>query len=371
MQGSIVFRDESGAEGGTAHPTQDLISELEHHMEVKEVPVRHTRSSNPLYWYRLGQRASDGSDVVHVQFEYGTFGSLGGLFLGIMYPFFALGVSVPMVATFFNLKDRKLDFSSTDPMSVLETIVLLLKSPIDWSIIANTDYFIPFIREHERLLEEKGAPTKNVERFPFVAEPNPAFEDPDQSKKEYGVDGKRVITAFGWVRESKGYHHVIDALPHLPEDTVFLVAGGTRIEEQEQYLEELREQTRELGVEDRVVFTGYAPRSEHATIMSATDVMVFPYQDNRPSAALALALSYKLPIVASDSEVFRTFEEEWGCVSTFSAPNELVELLNHVFRNEDELERLRQNATEYVEEVNPRSFASRLNEIYRNLAEQS
>jgi glycosyltransferase involved in cell wall biosynthesis len=368
MQASIVFRDESGAEGGTAHPTQDLISSLERNMSVKEVPIERPHASNPLYWYRLGKEASDGSDVIHVQFEYSTFGSLAGIFLGIMYPFFAMGVSVPMVTTFFNLKDRAVNLSEK---SVVENAVLLAKSPIDWAIIWKSSYFIPFIKEHERLLHKKGAPPEKVERFPFVAEPNPEFLDQNSCKEEYGVVGKRVITAFGWVRESKGYHHLIDALPELPDDVVFLVAGGTRIDAHEEYVERLKDQAADIGVDDRVIFTGYVPREEHPTVMNATDLMVFPYEDNRPSAALALALSYQLPIGASDSEVFQTCEAEWGCVRTYSTPDELTSTLVTLLTEEGKLAQLRQQTREYSEQVNPESFAERLETTYRELIDET
>lgn len=369
MKASIVFRDESGSEGGTAHPTQDLISELEKYMEVEEVPVNNPSSSNPLYWYRLGKKASKESDIVHVQFEYTTFGSIGGIFLGIMYPFFALGVSVPMVTTFFNLKRRNVSLSGFN--SILSSAVLLAKSPIDIVLVRETDYFIPFIKEHERLLEEKGAPSESVERFPFVAEPEPEFLDPKMCKEYYGVSDKQVITAFGWVRRSKGYHHIIEAMNYLPEDSVFLIAGGTRIEAHEEYLQELKQQVKKLNLEERVIFTGYVPREEHSKVMNATDIMVFPYQDNRPSAALAAALSYNLPILASDSEVFRTFEEEWGCIRTFSNPEELNEELHSLLTNKSELQQLRKRSKEYSNEVNPNSFAKKLWDIYQTVADAS
>lgn len=364
---AVVYLDEGEHEGGIAHPTQDLISALEPKVDVVEVTIEDGRSSDPRYWYRLGRNVSKSVDVVHVQFEYGTFGDINGMFLGSMFPVFASAVDTPMVATLHNFRDRRVDLSVTDPASLVRFLSQHATWFVDRSLVHHTDFFVPLMKTEEALLERHGVPSSHIEHIPLVPEEDPDIRDKTASKRELGLEGKNVVTAFGWVRESKGYDRVIDVLPELPNDTVFLVAGGTRTDEHQLFYERLQSMVEERGLTDRVVFTGYVGRDEHPVIMSATDVMVFPYRDNRASDALARALSYNLPTVASANEEFSAFEAEWGCPRTVENDDELATAIREVLTDDAERERLYESAAAFSETMNWESVATRMVEIYENV----
>lgn len=364
---NLVYLDEGEEEGGIAHPTQDLADALRDHIEVEETPIENNHSLDPRYWFDLGRRASASADVVHVQFEYGSFGDLNGTFLGSMFPVFARGIDAPLVCTLHNFRDRRVPVSLGDPSSILGFLAEHATWFVDRSLVSQTDFFIPLMREEVDLLRRHGVPADRIEHIPLVTETDPEFRDPESCKEELGLAGRPVITAFGWVRRSKGYDRVIEVLDVLPEDAVFLIAGGTRTEQQEAYMEELKEIVAERGLEDRVQFTGYVGREEHPTIMNATDVIVFPYRDNRASDAMARALSYHIPIVATDNREFSAIEEEWGCVRTVSSDAELGEALTEVLTDSEERDRLRANAKEYAERMNWDTVAERVVDIYKTV----
>jgi len=361
---SLVYLDEGDEEGGIAHPTNDLADALEAHVKIRKVPIVRQHSVDPRYWYRLGRVASADADVVHVQFEYGSFGDLNGQFLGIGFPVFARAVDVPIVSTLHNFRDRSVPVSLDDPSSIVEFLTEHATWFVDKSLVANTDFFIPLMRTEVPLLRRNGVPADQIRHIPLVAETNPEFRDAEACKRSLGIDGKSVITAFGWVRRSKGYDRVIDVLGDLPSCTVFLVAGGTRTEAHHSYFKDLKRVVKSRGLEDRVIFTGYVDRDDHATVMNATDVMVFPYRDNRASDAMARALSYHLPVVASDNEEFSAVEKEWGCVRTVSSNPELATALNEVLTNAEERRRLRENAKSYAAKMNWDTIAKRIVGIY-------
>lgn len=367
---SVVYLDEGDEEGGIAHPTQDLIAALEDSISVQEEKIKRGRSSDPRYWYRLGRRAARGGDVVHIQFEYGSFGDFGGMFLGSMFPVFARAVDVPMVATLHNFRDRRIDVSLTEPGSVASFLAEHATWFVDRSLVSQVDFVIPLMNSEVNLLQRHGVPADRIEYIPLVSETNPEFRDSVECKKELGLEGKSVITAFGWVRRSKGYGRVVEVLDELPEDTVFLVAGGTRTDAQEEYLNDLQALVNERGLNDRVRFTGYVSRDEHSKIMNATDVMVFPYRDNRASDALARALSYHLPVVASDNEEFSAIEDEWGCVRTVSDDRELADALAALLEDPSEKERLQSRAETYASEMNWGTVAEQTIAIYEDLVNE-
>ena len=367
LTANVVYLDEGDEEGGIAHPTKDLVAALERRIDVRETTIRRNRSADPRYWYRLGADASSDADVVHIQFEYGSFGDVNGMFLGCMFPAFARGLDAPLVTTLHNFRDRQVPVTLADPQSVKRFFVENATWFVDRSLVAHTDYFIPLMNSEVELLRRHGVPADRIEHIPLVPETNPEFRDAETCKRELGVDGRRVVTAFGWVRRSKGYDRVIDVLPNLPDDVVFLVAGGTRTDEQASYLDELREMVHERGLEDRVEFTGYVGRDTHPTIMNATDVMVFPYRDNRASDALARALAYHLPAVTAANAEFSAFEDEWGCVRTVDDDAELAAALRAVLEDDEERERLRRNAEQFTSEMNWDNTAERVVDIYRTV----
>lgn len=368
---SVVYLDEGDEEGGIAHPTQDLIAALEDSISVQKEKITRGRSSDPRYWYRLGRRASKVADVVHIQFEYGSFGDIRGMFLGSMFPVFAMAVDVPIVATLHNFRDRRVDVSLTEPDSVVRFLAEHATWFVDRSLVSQVDFFIPLMNSEVDLLQRHGVPADRIEHIPLVSETDPEFRDSTECKRELGLEGKSVITAFGWVRRSKGYDRVVEVLDELPEDAVFLVAGGTRTDAQEGYLNDLQALVDERGLNDRVRFTGYVGRDEHPKIMNATDVMVFPYRDNRASDALARALSYHLPVVASDNEEFSAIEDEWSCVRTVSDDRELADSLATLLQDSNEKERLQSRAETYAAEMNWGTVAERTIEIYGDVIDEA
>lgn len=77
----------------------------------------------------------------------------------------------------------------------------------------------------------------------------------EKLKLSYGTNGKFVVGIVGRIEENKGQFLVIEAiekLKHLP--IVALIVGDTM---EKNYLESLKEKTKKLEIEDKVIFTGF------------------------------------------------------------------------------------------------------------------
>lgn len=368
---NLVYLDEGEEEGGIAHPTKDLAEALREIIHVEETPIHRPRTLDPRHWRRLGRQATANADVVHVQFEYGSFGDLQGMFLGSMFPVFASTVEVPIVSTLHNFRDRRVEMSIREPRSLLKFLAEHATWFVDRSLVNNTAFFVPLMRAEVDLLRRHGVPDDEIEHIPLVSETDPEFRDPVDCKRELGLEGHSVISAFGWVRRSKGYERVINILPQLPEDVVFLVAGGTRTDAQKRYLEELQDTVEKRGLQDQVRFTGYVGREDHPTIMNASDIMVFPYRDNRASDAVARAFSYHLPVVASNNDEFSSMESKWGCPRTVADDPELAAALTNLLTNSEQRQQLQENAAKYTEEMNWETVADRMVSIYQSVIPES
>ena len=73
--------------------------------------------------------------------------------------------------------------------------------------------------------------------------------------QKYGIDDADfVVGIVGRIEEGKGQWIVIEALQHLPQNVKALIVGHTM---DEAYLSELKAKVRSLGLESRVIFTGF------------------------------------------------------------------------------------------------------------------
>ncbi len=112
-------------------------------------------------------------------------------------------------------------------------------------------------------------------------------------RKELGVaENTRLILTVGELIKRKNYATALNAFKKAElEDAVLLICGHGIQEEN------LKRQAKELGIADRVIFTGY--RHDIYEIMKASDVFFFPSYQEGLSAALMEAMAAGLPVVCS------------------------------------------------------------------------
>lgn len=117
--------------------------------------------------------------------------------------------------------------------------------------------------------------------------------------ERYGLAGKRVLLTVGRLageERYKGFDEVMEVLPELPPDVAYLIAGSGADAHR------LRQRSAELGVSDRVVFTGAFPDSEKADIYNLADVYVMPSRGEGFGFVLLEALASGVPVIGSSQD---------------------------------------------------------------------
>jgi phosphatidylinositol alpha-1,6-mannosyltransferase len=112
----------------------------------------------------------------------------------------------------------------------------------------------------------------------------------------YGLAGKRVLLTVGRIvaaERYKGFDEVIEVLPDLPKDVVYLIAGGGND------LPRLRRKVDDLGLSDRVIFTGLFPEAEKPALYNLADVYVMPSRGEGFGFVLLEAMACGVPAIAS------------------------------------------------------------------------
>jgi alpha-1,3-rhamnosyl/mannosyltransferase len=181
-----------------------------------------------------------------------------------------------------------------------------------------------------QLREELGARTDHVSVVYYGVDarfaPRPASP---ALRARYGLGESRVVLFFGGLKPRKNLGLLLDVwqalAPRFP-DTTLLIAGGGPL------LPELRQRARRLGLDGRVVFTGYVAEAQKAAHFNLGEVFVFPSAMEGFGLTVAEAMSSGLPVVASNrgSIPELVVDGEGGFVCDPAGPEPFVERLSAV-----------------------------------------
>ncbi len=171
---------------------------------------------------------------------------------------------------------------------------------------------------------------------------------------ELQLRDRRVLGFIGSFYAYEGLSVLLDAVPRmlqaLPDIGVVLVGGGPEEEK-------LRRRAVDLGVADRVVFTGRVPHEDVARYYDLIDVFVYPRLAMRltelvtPLKPLEAMAQGKL-VVASDVGGHRELIQEGSTGELFRAgdPQALADAVVKILEHPEEWAARRARARQFVEE---------------------
>lgn len=134
----------------------------------------------------------------------------------------------------------------------------------------------------DMLVDDYGLSRSRVHMIPPGYDDNRFYPVSEASRQmirqRLGFEGK-VVVALGRLATNKGYDLLIDAFSVLasrvPEARLRLALGGENLDAQEQgILDGLKSQVADLGLKDRVDFTGFIPDEELPDYYRAADLFV-------------------------------------------------------------------------------------------------
>ena len=127
-----------------------------------------------------------------------------------------------------------------------------------------------------------------------------------------------LLSYFGFLNESKGAETLVHALDRLaqsasnlqyPISNIQLMMVGGKVGSSDPtnltYLKKIEGLIEELGLTERVLWTGYTPQPEVSANLLASDVCVLPYRDGASfrRGSFMAALAHGLPIVSTRPRV--------------------------------------------------------------------
>ncbi|HEX6087692.1 MAG TPA: glycosyltransferase family 4 protein [Thermoanaerobaculia bacterium] len=114
--------------------------------------------------------------------------------------------------------------------------------------------------------------------------------------ERYKLAGKRVLLTVGRLAAEeryKGFDEVIEILGQLPDDVVYMIAGGGND------FPRLQRKVVQCDLADRVIFTGLFPDEDKADLYALADVYVMPSRGEGFGYVFLEALASGVPVIGS------------------------------------------------------------------------
>ncbi|RYX81575.1 glycosyltransferase family 1 protein [bacterium] len=167
------------------------------------------------------------------------------------------------------------------------------------------------VREY---LVEQGVPEAKIDLLYYGVDIHrftpPTDQEKAEAKQSFGLSPQaRTISVVASLIDRKGHRFLLDAVANLPSDLQLLFAGEGALEE------DLRAQTKALGLEDRVHFLGFQRDVER--VLAATDTLCLPSLKEGLPISIMEAQARAVTVVAARTagipEVVREGETGFMC----------------------------------------------------------
>lgn len=210
----------------------------------------------------------------------------------------------------------------------------------------------------------------DIERFSVGGAPDEVL------KVQLGLAGMRVLGFIGSFYAYEGLDLLLTALPRIleqaPDVCVLLVGGGPQDEA-------LKQQARQLGIADKVVFTGRVPHSEVNRYYDLADVLVYPRHSMRltelvtplkPLEAMAQGRLFVASDVGGHRELIR--DGETGVLFRAESPQDLASKVLELLNMPKRWPEMKTAGRRYVEtERNWKVSVARYRDVYNRLASKA
>jgi glycosyltransferase involved in cell wall biosynthesis len=161
-----------------------------------------------------------------------------------------------------------------------KALALFVARLLDWWVPRGADHITAVSKELGDFLKSKGIPKHRITIVPAGVNLE-MFEKPDPElvRRQFGLVGEPVVMYTGTMDPFQRIDYLLRAMQRvvsvLPETRLMIVSNIVV----QEYLDRHRTLARELGIENRVIFTGPIPLQALPDYLAAANVVVIP----RPS----------------------------------------------------------------------------------------
>ena len=185
-----------------------------------------------------------------------------------------------------------------------------------------------------------------------------------------GLPDKETVMYAGRVEPIKGLDILVDSFKILNEtrDVHLVVVGGSLSGDRE--LDALRQRSKQLGILEKITFTGSVNQSELGRYYSAADVFVLPSHYESFGLVALEAMACGTPVVASRVGGIPSFVDdgETGYLITWRSAEPFADRIEMLLENSDLRNFMSERARVKANSMNWSTVAAEVADYYCNLA---
>jgi len=336
LRESMINQSDSkrGMHEGIVVAMNDLVESYEYSDEVK-FTIRQEHQRDYIQAARFINYS--GSDICILEHEYGIFGGERGIYI---LPLLHC-LEIPVMVTLHTVHKNP---SYTEKAIVQEIGKMANK------IIVMSNRAIEFLAEGYKIPPEKI----------FLIEhgvPDLKFSQ-EQTKKEFNLEGKKVLMTFGLLSRNKGIETVIKALPEVVakhSNIIYIILGKTHPSvirhSGEEYRNFLRRLIKSLELENYVFFLNeFIGQNDLFKYLSATDIYITPYLNEAQITSGTLSYAVGMGAAVLSTPYWHAQEilaDGRGRLFDFHNSDQLAKILTELLDKPEVLKTLRKRAYDY------------------------
>ena len=296
------------------------------------------------YWIYAGARLMfkvfrNKSDVVHLQYEIGTFHVLVLPFL-LLLRLFGVKTVVTHHEHYGNALDRLSNF-----------------------FIRHFDAIIVHTKEHRKALLRARIKPSKIRVIPFGIRPFKSIP----SRKNH-----QTALIMGYFLPRKGYVQAIHAFAKvvgdLPKAKLLIAGEPAPSKAGRAYYRKMVQAIKQHNLGANVSFLGYVQEKDFSKLFSKVDVVLMPYVSITQSAALFDTLAYCKPVIASNIPGFSEFIQE-GVNGHLVNPKDSKDFSKKILSllgSHEKAKRIEKNNKKLLEKYGWDNIINKYIEVYKN-----
>lgn len=233
-----------------------------------------------------------------------------------------------------------------------------------WKVICCSDYMVSHVRWAFGLPPDKQVMIPNGVNVDVYTEAQ--SKDLTQFRRRFALPGERIVLFVGRLVYEKGVHVLVNAIPKVLEkvNTKTVIVGNGYMKEQISGI------VKGLGIDQKVMFTGFVDDETLRRLQICADVSVVPSLFE-PFGIVALeAMAAKSPVVVSDTGgLAEIVDHDVDGIKVYpNNPDSLAWGITRVLTDERNANRLRSNAYKKIQEkYNWDRIAKQTKDVYRTV----
>ncbi|MDB2563006.1 glycosyltransferase family 4 protein [Sulfurimonas sp.] len=160
-------------------------------------------------------------------------------------------------------------------------------------------------------------------------------------KDKYKSNGEFIVGIVGRIEEPKGQYKVIEALKQLQDKNIKLLIVGSAMEEE--YLQRLKQEVKELDLEEKVTFTGFTKNVNE--YMQIFDINILATTNETFGLVVIEAMINKVPVIATNKGgPLEIIEDGVDGLLFDGSSNDLAVKIEKLFESKELQSSIRENA---------------------------